>query len=1170
MIMNTQNKASIITALIICLAGCSEDKMYTPDDNQLSSSVRITASIEQLNSTRANDSGFSNGDRIGIYMVDFENGVPASVKGKGNHADNISFTFNEPASRWDSSTSLYFTDNVTPADFYGYYPYIETIDDVSAIPFCVERNQSRAATSEMLSGYEKSDLLWAKTDAASPSTSSINLTFNHILSGLKITLVEGDGFDEGEWETKDKDVLIDGTIKEGTLDLGKGAVILSSSTVGDPILANPTEDGFRGIVIPQSVAAGKNLITINVGSDSYTFKKNVEMQYIPGKLHKFTFEVSKKLPEGTYKFDLIDESVTVWENDPISHSGLNKAYQVVEIKHGERINDVLTSININPADVVNLKITGEMIGDDFLYIRDNMRKIQALNLKELRITDDWMGDDDCIPEMALTNSVTLKYLVLPDHLLKIGEFAFAGTILEGSLKIPDGVVSIGAHAFTNYWNENNGYSRIPGGQLLANNNFTGSLELPSTVEYIGTEAFRECDFTGTLILPKSLKYLGRNAFHGCSHFTGEIHFPESLTEIEATDWISPYENEGVFCGMPKLAGNFELPKNLKVINGFGGIDVSSILFSEEAIEIGAFAFRGAKVKGGVVIPDNIISIGKDAFYGCTANYIKLPQNITRISGNCFWGCRNWADTLKIPNKVEVIEEYAFANCSKLSAVELPASLTHIGQQAFDGCYSLEYIHCNAIEPPIISESTFWGVEKDNFTVEVPEGSVDAYRNAQGWSEFKRISAYRNFVARPSKYNVLNKGGKKEIVLNADGDWELTKSPAWCHIDKQSGSKKTSLTLTVDALSKGMPFRTGDIIFRLKGAENHTTKINVVQYDYEYDEDQCITLQNATKGKGIDLMLLGDGYDAKDISTGTYLKDMKQTMEYFFAVEPYSSYKEYFNVYTSIALSEDSGIEDLFSWRTTKFHTILPFTCGLRITADYKGAMNYCQEVCAPIKSKPDPKLGLILLANHTAYDGVTYMMDESFCSLVTKSESSYPLDARGLVQHEAGGHGFGWLADEYIYHNDFIQKCNCNCCEHEDQLMAQQNRGFGLNLSLNGKYKEVPWTHLIFNPSYGNLVDIYEGGYFHRRGVFRSEYNSCMNNNIAYFSTWSRQLIVQRIMMLAGEQFTIEDFYANDKKETGRDFTVSRSGTSHPNNSVTGTPPVFVKDYKFGKKGGCR
>ena len=96
--------------------------------------------------------------------------------------------------------------------------------------------------------------------------------------------------------------------------------------------------------------------------------------------------------------------------------------------------------------------------------------------------------------------------------------------------------------------------------------------------------------------------------------------------------------------------------------------------------------------------------------------------------------------------------------------------------------------------------------------------------------------------------------------------------------------------------------------------------------------------------------------------------------------------------------------------------------------------------------------------------------------------------------------------------------------------------GWGENLSLDGKYSTVPWKHLINDNRFNDITDIYEGGFFHLRGVFRSEQNSCMNNNVPYYSTWSREIIVRRIKMLAGESFNLEDFAANDSREWGQDF----------------------------------
>lgn len=84
----------------------------------------------------------------------------------------------------------------------------------------------------------------------------------------------------------------------------------------------------------------------------------------------------------------------------------------------------------------------------------------------------------------------------------------------------------------------------------------------------------------------------------------------------------------------------------------------------------------------------------------------------------------------------------------------------------------------------------------------------------------------------------------------------------------------------------------------------------------------------------------------------------------------------------------------------------------------------------------------------------------------------------------------------------------------------------------------VGWSHLIFDDRYSDIVDVYEGGFMHSRGVFRSEQNSCMNNDIPYYSTISRESIVKRIKRYAGETYSFEDFVKHDSRDAG---TVTRS-----------------------------
>lgn len=188
------------------------------------------------------------------------------------------------------------------------------------------------------------------------------------------------------------------------------------------------------------------------------------------------------------------------------------------------------------------------------------------------------------------------------------------------------------------------------------------------------------------------------------------------------------------------------------------------------------------------------------------------------------------------------------------------------------------------------------------------------------------------------------------------------------------------------------------------------------------------------------------------------------------------------------------------------------------------------------------------------------------------STDAYPYDFRGIIQHEAGGHGFGKLGDEYIYHNAFIQNCSCTCCDHpkgENDLNSAygifKSLGWYKNLSLTSDATQVPWAHLIYNPKYSDYVDMFEGGYMHSRGIYRSEATSCMNNNIPYYSTISRQAIVERIMEYAGETFTLEKFYALDKDTFGtipstrsysKDFSFDQNFVK-----ATGAAPKYMGEH---------
>ena len=84
-------------------------------------------------------------------------------------------------------------------------------------------------------------------------------------------------------------------------------------------------------------------------------------------------------------------------------------------------------------------------------------------------------------------------------------------------------------------------------------------------------------------------------------------------------------------------------------------------------------------------------IDSSAFYDCSAlTSVTIPNSVTGIGDNAFWRC-SALTSVTIPSSVTSIGEYAFAACSGLTSVTIPYSVIRIGKGAFTGCYSLDSI-----------------------------------------------------------------------------------------------------------------------------------------------------------------------------------------------------------------------------------------------------------------------------------------------------------------------------------------------------------------------------------------------------------------------------------------------------------------------------------------------
>ena len=1110
------------------MTSCSDD-LFNDDGNRHGTDrINLSGEIDQLAVTRVNDSGFCDGDVIGVYIVDYNGNTPGTLLPSGNRGDNVRHTFDENANKWNSAYDIYWKDKHTPIDVYGYYPY-GSPESIDAYPFTVERDQSAVSEGGAMGGYEASDFLWGKVENVAPTTNVIRLPMKHRMANARITLVEGTGFASGEWVQTEKNILVANLVREATINLADGTVTPTGGIEKTATVPSNNGDEWRAIVIPQTVQAGTTLFSITVGGTPYKFTKNEDLTYVAGKMNNFTIRVDKKENTGQYTLTLISESITPWENDLVSHDADAREYIIINSTAGH-LKDSIIAANKDYTQVKNLKITGRINSQDFYFMRDSMDNLQALNLKEVSVSGGFNDYDyynyfntqdseeeieGMIPSLAFQYKKSLIRIVLPDKLTGIGYDAFSECDnLTGSIIIPEGTTRIAREAFYGCYS------------------LDGSLSLPSTLEYIGTFAFSNCKFSCELILPNELRYIGNYAFNNGT-FYGNLVLPHELE----------YIGEYAFLNCADITGNLSIPQKIKNISngtfqssGFDG----TLTLHDGIIAIGSTAFANTNLKGNLILPKDLTTIGISAFDGCNfSGNLIFPKELVTINNNAFVGNTRISGTIEFPESMSTIGANAFDGCTGIEGIVIPAGIENIRSGAFNNCFGIGSIVCKGEMPARVESGAFNGVAKDNFTLEVPESAVAQYQTAPGWNEFKRIAAHHELVCRPSTACAINTEHKQTLIVDAEGEWEVASKPDWCELSQTSGGNKTEVTLTIKSMAKGSGDRTGEIVFKLKN-EDYTHTCTVNQYDYEYGENEWLTLQKATRGNngGINIVILGDGYDARDISSGDYLTNIKQEVEYFFGIEPYTTYRDYFNVYTAFPLSTETGVGTVNTIRYNRFNTT--YTGGVGLTADYDEIFNYALN--APTVTQDNLKQTLIIIVpNSTDYGGITQMWEDgsaiAFCPLSTYG---YPLDSRGVIQHEAGGHGFGKLGDEYIYHNAFIDFCNCLCCGHTDEFNNVKNLGWYENLSLTGKMHEVPWSHLIFDNRYSDIVDIFEGGFMHNRGVFRSEQSSCMNNNIPYYSTISRESIVKRIKRYAGETYSYEEFVANDRRDAG---TVTRSSS---------------------------
>ncbi len=363
----------------------------------------------------------------------------------------------------------------------------------------------------------------------------------------------------------------------------------------------------------------------------------------------------------------------------------------------------------------------------------------------------------------------------------------------------------------------------------------------------------------------------------------------------------------------------------------------------------------------------------------------------------------------------------------------------------------------------------------------------------------------------------------------------TDQPSWVYSVAQTGNwltvTKTSNGLDISATGNTGKERQATIHI---SAADLSEKLTITQEVFDnlenyYTDREVVKIQNATTGKGVNIVLMGDGYTIEDMhkGTGKYEQDMRTAAGYFFSVYPLTIYRDYFNVYMVAAVSEQAGISVASPLKTvdTKLGSKWDGGKSTRIECNDNAVFKYLTAI-TELTSVKREDITIIVPINANIYAGTCWMYYPTIISNYASGASICLCPAgdvfREVIVHESAGHGFAKLRDEYIY-----QEKGTIPDDDKTSINTWKKYGWFENVDFYSNITQTSWSGFANVPKY-NMVGTFEGASEYGKGIWRPENNSCMNDNVFYFNAPSRWAQVRRIKQLAGISYTFVQFLQDD------------------------------------------